>query len=66
MTKQKKSDKPNSNVGSGTDALGCAGVVLRIAFLWALIFGVTVGGKHYGASCSCDRGVAVDTSKVAP
>lgn len=40
---------------------GCFTFVLGVIALWALLFGVTVGGKHYGLrSCSCDRGVEID------
>ena len=40
---------------------GCFGLILGIVLLWALCFGVTIGGKHYGlAGCDTDRGVQVD------
>lgn len=38
---------------------GCIGCVLTVIVLWALLFGVTYGGKHYGLSCSCANGVEV-------
>ena len=40
--------------------VGCLPLVISIIALWALCFGVTVGGKHYGLSCSCERGVVID------
>lgn len=38
---------------------GCFGFVVFCAVLWALCFGVTVGGVHYGTRCSEARGVEV-------
>lgn len=38
---------------------GCVGCVVTVIVLWALLFGVTYGGKHYGLSCSCANGVEV-------
>jgi len=40
--------------------LGCIGTVVAIIVLWALIFGVTIGGQHYGLNCSCNDGVEVE------
>lgn len=40
---------------------GCLTVVVAVIALWALIFGITYGGVHYGlSSCSCDHGVVID------
>lgn len=42
--------------------IGCSGClfwIVAILALWALFFGVTVDGKHYGISCSTERGVEV-------
>lgn len=40
---------------------GCFKFVLVCILLWALVCGVSVGGKHYGLrGCSCDRGVEID------
>lgn len=39
---------------------GCISVILGIIAIWAVVFGVTVNGKHYGLSgCSTD-GVQID------
>lgn len=51
--------------GSGSgDTAGCGGcisAVLGFLLLWAIVFGVTVGGKHYGISgCSTDKGLEFD------
>ncbi len=43
--------------------LGCFPFVLSCLVLWALIFGVTVGDKHYDLSCSCNHGVNVETTR---
>jgi len=51
------SDKTEVHVRSGG---GCLGTILLVIVAWALLFGVTVDGKHYGMSCSCERGVGID------
>jgi len=40
---------------------GCGFVTLVFSLIiaWALIFGVTYRGKHYGLGFSCDHGVTV-------
>ena len=38
---------------------GCLTTILVIIFIWALLFGVTIDGKHYGISCNCS-GVHID------
>lgn len=38
---------------------GCITIIIYVTILWALVFGVTYGGKHYGIACSCERGVEV-------
>lgn len=43
---------------------GCLPIVVSILILWGLCCGVTLGGKHYDMSCSCDKGVDV-TAKEA-
>ena len=41
--------------------LGCLGVILVTVMIWALLFGVTIGGKHYGIKdCSVEKGVELD------
>lgn len=41
--------------------LGCIGIILAILIMWALLFGVTVGGKHYGlSSCDTHHGLKID------
>ena len=48
------SDESNSGIG-------CLPLILGILAIWAVCFGVTVDGKHYGLKgCSCDRGVEID------
>ncbi len=38
---------------------GCVTTILAILLLWALLFGVTIGGRHYKLSCSKDKGVEI-------
>lgn len=56
-SRQRNVTLPDSSDGAG---VGCLPVILFITVMWALVFGVTWEGKHYGMSCSCDRGVAID------
>jgi len=35
-------------------------VVLLAMLVWALVFGVTVGGRHHLVSCSDDRGLVIE------
>lgn len=46
--------------GSSGGGCGCASIILTVILLWALCFGVTVGAKHYGISCSSKSGVTVE------
>jgi hypothetical protein len=47
--------------GNGGGCLGCMGFIICVVIIWALIFGVTIGGKHYGiSSCSTEKGVQID------
>ncbi|MCE9637293.1 MAG: hypothetical protein K8T90_16430 [Planctomycetes bacterium] len=34
--------------GRSRGGLGCIGTVITVIILWAIVFGVTVGGRHYG------------------
>jgi hypothetical protein len=53
-------DELKVNVGCG----GCLGTILIVVIVWALLFGVTIGGHHYGLDeCSCDKGVVVHTGE---
>ncbi len=52
------SDESKSSCSSDSP-FGCVGCVVTVIVLWALLFGVTYGGKHYGLSCSCANGVEV-------
>lgn len=48
------------NGGRSSDGgCGCLSIVVFCLLMWALVFGVTVEGKHYAIGCSCDEGVAV-------
>ena len=39
---------------------GCLSPILGFLLIWALLFGVTVGGRHYFIDCSCAHGVSVE------
>lgn len=40
---------------------GCVSTILVVLAVWALLFGVTINGKHYGVhGCSEERGLEVD------
>jgi hypothetical protein len=50
-----------SSSGSGGGGCGCFSAILVIVALWALCFGVTIDGKHYGLSgCDTQKGVVID------
>ena len=55
-------NKQSTDSGSsGGGCCGCFTIPLLFIALWALIFGVTVDGKHYGLKgCSFDNGVEID------
>ena len=57
MTEVLMSDE-TTTVGCGLP--GCVMVIVALIILWAILFGVTVGGQHYGLDCSCDQGVQVE------
>lgn len=44
---------------SGGGCFGCLGTIAFFMVVWALIFGVTIGGVHHSLSCSQDKGVAI-------
>lgn len=45
--------------GGGGGGCGCLGCLVFVLLAWALVFGVTVGGVHYGISCSTGSGVEI-------
>jgi hypothetical protein len=47
----------SSNSGGGC---GCISIIATVLVLWALFFGVTVGGKHYELRCSDEPGVVIE------
>lgn len=49
-----------SRGGSVNGCAGCLVFVLALVVLWAFLFGVTYGGKHYGLALSCERGVVIE------
>lgn len=49
-----------SGNSGGDGCLGCVTLILACLAAWALLFGVTVGGRHYQiVDCSTERGVEV-------
>jgi len=51
------SDKTSMSGSAGCG--GCLGCVVFVLLAWALLFGITIGGIHYGISCSTERGVEI-------
>ena len=45
---------------NSSSGCGCFSLILFVLLVWALLFGVTYGGKHHFISCSCERGVTVE------
>ena len=49
---------------------GCCGCIVWIVVgivIFGLIFGVTVGGTHYGCSdCNCDQGIVLEANGPPP
>ena len=49
--------KSNEHSGCG----GLVTIILAVLFIWALLFGVTIDGKHYGLSgCDPEKGLEID------
>jgi len=46
--------------GGGGGGCGCLSFVVFILLLWALVFGVSWGGKHHEINCSQNRGVELN------
>ena len=52
--------KLESNGGCG----GCLIFCISVIIVWALLFGVTIGGVHYGlGGCDPESGVTIDTGR---
>ena len=52
------SKRSADNSGGGC---GCISLVAGVLFVWALLFGVTIDGRHYGLSgCSSADGLQID------
>ncbi len=45
---------------ANSDGWGCVSIILWVIVIWALLFGVTVNGRHHGVSRSCERGVGIE------
>ncbi len=53
-------DAEEANGGKSSDS-GCLGFVVGLLLIAALLFGVTIDGKHYGLrDCGCDTGLVID------
>ena len=56
--KEERMSEKKSDDGSSGGCCGCFAVPVFVLFMWALVFGVTVGGRHYGISgCSTKNGL---------
>jgi len=49
--------------GGGSSDAGCLASILLALVVWALVFGVTVDGKHWTISCSGSKGVEFKASE---
>lgn len=49
----------SSSSSSSSGGCGCLSFIVFCLVVWALLFGVSYGGKHYGLSCSADKGVEI-------
>ena len=60
----------NKSGSGGGGGCGCLGIIVFCLLVWALVFGVTVDGRHYGIGCTCAEGVTVtgdtDAGPVSP
>lgn len=63
MSENKRSRRASGNGGGGC---GCLGILVFCLLVWALAFGVTVGGRHYGIGCTCADGVAITEEGGTP
>jgi hypothetical protein len=64
MSEEGKGRHAASSAGGG--GLGCLGSIAVFFVLWALIFGITVDGRHYEVDCTgctCDQGVVVHADR---
>lgn len=50
-----------TSVSLGFGCFGCLSLILFAFLLWALVYGVTIGGRHYSVSCTTEHGVALET-----
>jgi hypothetical protein len=51
--------------GCSVSCFGCLTFLLFIFFIWAIFFGVTINGTHYGISCDRHRGINIETRMEA-
>ena len=53
-----------SKSSSSGGGCGCISIILGCIALWAVLFGVTINGKHYGlVDCSTNKGVTIHTGE---
>lgn len=50
-------DNDGCGCGCGCSLATVISLILAGLLLWALVFGVTVDGRHYMLGLSCDRGI---------
>ena len=55
--------KSSGTTRSAGGGCGCISIIVTCLALWALLFGVTYGGKHSDVSCSCNNGVEVEEER---
>lgn len=53
----------DNKVQSSGGGCGCLTIIFSLIIIWALVFGVTIGGKHYELSCTFEKGVVIDHNR---
>ena len=55
------SNEASQDDSAGCNPMGCFSIVLIGLAFWALVFGVTVNGRHYGvAGCNTEQGIKIN------
>lgn len=60
------SDDHEGGCGCGCGCSSIVGAVLFVILLWAIVFGVTLGSRHYVLDLSLEEGVVLDDGEAHP